>query len=92
MASQGLILCFSTAAEIAGNLAVKKKAAHMNPEAPGAPELTKLERGGHFVQRNLIYVGGTCACFPAPCALAQILAGAGSQVHHFGERFKHLAQ
>ncbi len=54
MASQELILCFSTAAEIAGHLPVKKKAAHINPEAPGAPEITKLERGGHFVQSDLI--------------------------------------
>ncbi len=38
----------------AGNLPVKKKAAHINPEAPGAPEVTKLKRVGHFVQRNLI--------------------------------------
>ena len=42
-------------AEIAGNVPVKRKAAHINPEAPGAPEVTKLERGGHFVQHNLIY-------------------------------------
>ncbi len=41
-------------AEIAGNLPVKKKAAHINPEAQGAPEVVNLERGGHFVQRNLI--------------------------------------
>ncbi len=29
----------------AGNLPVKKKAAHINLEAPGAPEVTQLERG-----------------------------------------------
>ena len=40
---------------IAGNLSVKTQAAHINPEAPGAPEVTKLERGGHVVQHNLIF-------------------------------------
>ena len=39
----------------AGNLSVKTKAAHINPGALGAPEVTNLERGGHFAQRNLIY-------------------------------------
>ncbi len=55
MASQELSLCFSTAPEIAGNLSVKTNAAHINPGALGALEVSKLERGGHFVQRNLIY-------------------------------------
>ncbi len=31
--------------------AVEKKAAHINPEAPGASKVTKLEPGGHFVYR-----------------------------------------
>ena len=48
------ILCFSTTPKFAGNLPVKRKATHINPEAPGASKVTKLERGGHFVQRNLI--------------------------------------
>ncbi len=51
-ASQVLILCFSTAAEIAGHLPIKKETAHINPEAPGAPEVTKLERDGIFVPHN----------------------------------------
>ncbi len=55
VASQELILCFSATPEIAGNLPVGKKVAHINPEAPGASKVRKLERGVHFVQRNLIY-------------------------------------
>ncbi len=54
VASQELVLCFSATPTNAGNLPVKKNAAHINPEAPGAPKVTKLVRGGHFVQRNLI--------------------------------------
>ena len=44
---------FSTTPNIAGNLSVKTKAAHINPGALGAPEITKLERWGHFAQRNV---------------------------------------
>ena len=51
-----LIVCFSTTPENAGNLSVKKKAAHINPEPPRASKVTKLERGGHFGQRYLIPV------------------------------------
>ncbi len=51
-----IITHFHTTPAIAGNLSVKTKAVHINPEAPGGPEVTKLERGGHFVQHNLINV------------------------------------
>ncbi len=44
----------TTTPQIAGNLSVKTKAAQINPGGPGAPEVTKLERGGHFVQHNII--------------------------------------
>ncbi len=47
-ASQELILCFSATPENAGNLPIKKKATHINPETPGAPEVTKLERERSF--------------------------------------------
>ena len=56
IASQELILRFSATSKNAGNLTVKKKTAHTNPEAPGASKVTKLERGGHLVQRNLVSV------------------------------------
>ena len=48
------ILCFSTTLKFAGNLPVKRKATHVNAEAPGVPKVTKLERGGHFVQHKII--------------------------------------
>ncbi len=48
-------MCFSATPKNVGNLPVKKKAAHINPEALGASKVAKLERGGHLVQRNLIY-------------------------------------
>ncbi len=49
------ILCFSTTPKLAGNLPVKRKATHINAEAPGVPKVTKLEGGGHFVQHNIFY-------------------------------------
>ena len=49
------ILCFSTTLKFAGNLPIKRKATHVNAEAPGVPKVTKLERGGHFVQHKIIY-------------------------------------
>ena len=36
-------------------LAVKKKATHINTEAPGESKVTKLEPGGHFVQSSLFF-------------------------------------
>ena len=49
------ILCFSTTLNFAGNLPVKRKATHINAEAPGVPKVTFLDRGGHFVQRKIEY-------------------------------------
>ena len=48
------ILCFSTTLKFAGNLPVKRKATHVNAEAPGVQKVTKFERGGHFGQRKII--------------------------------------
>ena len=56
VASQELLFSFSATHENTGNLSVKKKAAHINPEPPRASKVTKLERGGHFGQRYLIPV------------------------------------
>ena len=48
------ILCFSTTLKFAGNLPVKRKATHVNAEAPGVQKVTKLERGGNFEQHKII--------------------------------------
>ena len=50
------ILCFSTTLKFAGSLPVKRKATHVNAEAPGVQKVTKLERerGGHFEQHKII--------------------------------------
>ena len=48
------ILCFSTTLKFARNLLVKRKATHVNAEALGVQEVTKLERGGHFAQLKII--------------------------------------
>ena len=48
------ILCFSTTFKFAGNLPVKRKATHVNAEAPGVQKVTKLEKGGHFEQHKII--------------------------------------
>ena len=48
------ILCFSTTLKFAGNLPVKRKATHVNAEAPGVQKVITLERGGHFGQRKII--------------------------------------
>ena len=40
------VLCFSTTLKFARNLPVKKKATHVNAEAPGAQKVTQLEREG----------------------------------------------
>ena len=48
------ILCFSTTFKFARNLPVKRKATHVNAEAPRVPNVTKLKRGGHFEQHKII--------------------------------------
>ena len=50
------ILCFSTTLKFAGNLPVKRKATHVNAEAPEVQKVTQLERGGHFAQHKIIDV------------------------------------
>ncbi len=61
-----IVLLRTTTPQIAGNLSVKMKPTHINPGALGAPEVMKLERGSHFVQRNLISgmgVGGSLTIY-----------------------------
>ena len=49
------ILCFSTTLKFAGKFPVKTQVSHVNAEALGVQEVTKLERGSHFAQHKIIY-------------------------------------